>query len=100
MRFTLPNGSGCQPNGNVGRTFLSAIVWQTGMSAPLPYDARVRTSGATPMATATAPSTGTYRQLYVDGQWTDATGGKRLSVINPATEDSIGEAALRQREEC
>src|SRR4051812_40306993 len=58
--------------------------------------------GASPMATATAsaPSTGTYRQLYIDGQWTDATGGKRLAVINPATEETIAEVAFGGREDC
>ncbi len=25
-------------------------------------------------ATASAPSTGTYRQLYIDGQWVDGAG--------------------------
>jgi acyl-CoA reductase-like NAD-dependent aldehyde dehydrogenase len=53
------------------------------------------------MATATAslPST-TYRQLYIDGQWVEETGGKRLAVINPATEETIAEVAFRTREEC
>src|SRR6476659_11134892 len=51
-------------------------------------------------ATASAPSTGTYRQLYIDGQWTDATGGKRLAVINPATEETIAEVAFGTREDC
>jgi succinate-semialdehyde dehydrogenase/glutarate-semialdehyde dehydrogenase len=47
-----------------------------------------------------APSTGTYRQLYIDGQWVDATGGKRHQVINPATEESISEVAFGTREDC
>ncbi len=47
-----------------------------------------------------APSTGTYRQLYIDGQWVDATGGKRLAVTNPATEETIGEVAFGTREDC
>src|SRR6476620_165025 len=57
---------------------------------------------STPMATATAsaPNKATYRQLYIDGQWTDATGGKRLAVINPATEETIAEVAFGTREDC
>jgi succinate-semialdehyde dehydrogenase / glutarate-semialdehyde dehydrogenase len=51
-------------------------------------------------ATASAPSTGTYRQLYIDGQWVDGTGGKRLAVTNPATEETIGEVAFGTREDC
>src|SRR5436190_19863075 len=50
-------------------------------------------------ATASAPST-TYRQLYIDGQWTDGAGGKRLAVINPATEEAIAEVAFGTREDC
>lgn len=58
------------------------------------------------MATATATSTpaglstGTYRQLYIDGQWGDASNGKRLTVINPATEGGIGEVAFGSRADC
>ncbi|HVK07703.1 MAG TPA: aldehyde dehydrogenase family protein, partial [Gemmataceae bacterium] len=52
------------------------------------------------MATATAPSTGTYRQLYIDGQWVDATGGKRQNVTNPATEEAIAEVAFGTRADC
>src|SRR5207248_1215270 len=57
---------------------------------------------STPMATATtsAPTKGAYRQLYIDGQWTDATGGKRLAVVNPATEETIAEVAFGTREDC
>src|SRR5262245_59262567 len=51
-------------------------------------------------ATASAPSSTTYRQLYIDGQWTDGTGGKRLAVINPATEETIAEVAFGTREDC
>src|SRR5262245_43562875 len=51
-------------------------------------------------ATVSAPSTGTYRQLYIDGQWTDATGGKRLGVTNPATEETISDVAFGTREDC
>src|SRR5437660_2425208 len=58
------------------------------------------------MATATAPapsgapSVGAYRQLYIDGQWRDASTGKRLKVINPATEEAIAEVAFGGREDC
>src|SRR5688572_1199658 len=52
------------------------------------------------VATATAPSTGTYRQLYIDGKWTDASGGKRLGVTNPATEETIAEVAFGTRDDC
>lgn len=51
-------------------------------------------------ATASAPSTGTYRQLYIDGQWVDGSGGKRLGVTNPATEETISEVAMGTREDC
>src|SRR3954469_12792679 len=49
---------------------------------------------------ATATDRTAYRQLYIDGQWTDATGGKRLAVINPATEETIAEVAFGTREDC
>src|SRR6476659_3496013 len=51
-------------------------------------------------ATASAPASTAYRQLYIDGQWTDGTGGKRLAVINPATEETIAEVAFGTREDC
>jgi succinate-semialdehyde dehydrogenase/glutarate-semialdehyde dehydrogenase len=51
-------------------------------------------------ATASAPSTGTYRQLYIDGQWCDAANGKRLKVTNPATEETIAEVACGTRADC
>ncbi len=51
-------------------------------------------------ATIQAPSTDTYRQMYIDGQWCDAQSGKRLTVINPATEGGIGEVAFGGRHEC
>jgi succinate-semialdehyde dehydrogenase/glutarate-semialdehyde dehydrogenase len=47
-----------------------------------------------------APSTSTYRQMYIDGQWRDAVNGKRLTVINPATEGAVGEIAFGGREDC
>jgi succinate-semialdehyde dehydrogenase/glutarate-semialdehyde dehydrogenase len=51
------------------------------------------------MATATAPGT-TYRQLYIDGRWCDAANGKRLDVVNPATEEVIAQVAFGTREDC
>ncbi len=33
----------------------------------------------------------TYKQMYIGGQWVDAIGGKRLAVVNPATEETIAE---------
>jgi succinate-semialdehyde dehydrogenase/glutarate-semialdehyde dehydrogenase len=32
-------------------------------------------------------------QLYIAGQWRDAAGGRKLPVINPATEEVIGQVA-------
>ena len=29
-------------------------------------------------------------QLYINGEWTDGTGGDVLTVVNPATEEAIG----------
>ena len=53
------------------------------------------------MATSTAaPAKTGYRQLFIDGQWVDATGGKRLAVINPATEETIAEVAFGTRDDC
>lgn len=50
------------------------------------------------MAAATAALP--YRQLYINGQWCDAAGGKRLAVINPATEEAFAEVAMGTREDC
>jgi len=47
-----------------------------------------------------ALSTGTYRQMYIDGAWVDAANGKRLKVINPATEGDIGEVAFGGGADC
>jgi succinate-semialdehyde dehydrogenase / glutarate-semialdehyde dehydrogenase len=49
---------------------------------------------------ATTTDRTTYRQLFIDGQWVDATGGKRLAVTNPATEETIAEVAFGTREDC
>jgi succinate-semialdehyde dehydrogenase/glutarate-semialdehyde dehydrogenase len=45
-------------------------------------------------------SVGTYRQLYINGQWVDGSGGKKLAVTNPATEETISEVAFGTREDC
>lgn len=34
----------------------------------------------------------TFRELYVDGRWTAAAGGRTFAVLNPATETNIGDA--------
>lgn len=52
------------------------------------------------MSAATALSVGTYRQLYIDGQWCESAEKKRLAVTNPATEEQIGEVAMGTREDC
>ena len=44
------------------------------------------------MATAELPA-----QMYIDGQWVDAPGGKTLPVINPADESTIAEVAFGGR---
>jgi betaine-aldehyde dehydrogenase len=38
-----------------------------------------------------APATVPLRQLFVDGEWRAPAQGRRLPVINPATEAQIGE---------
>jgi 1-pyrroline dehydrogenase len=35
--------------------------------------------------------TATRSRMFIDGDWADATGGETTSVVNPATEDTIGE---------
>lgn len=47
------------------------------------------------MATATA----TAKQMFIDGKWVSADGGKTLGVINPATEEVIAEIAYGGRAE-
>ena len=37
------------------------------------------------------------RQLYIDGAWCDAAGGKTLGVVNPATEENIAEVSFGGR---
>ena len=41
-----------------------------------------------------------YRQFYIDGKWRDAASGKRLDVINPATEGVLAQVAYGAREDC
>lgn len=41
-----------------------------------------------------------YRQFYIDGKWGDAASGKRLDVVNPATEGVIAQVAYGGREDC
>jgi succinate-semialdehyde dehydrogenase/glutarate-semialdehyde dehydrogenase len=43
------------------------------------------------MATATAA--GTLKKMFIDGQWCEATDGRTLDVINPATEETIAPVA-------
>lgn len=38
-------------------------------------------------------------QLFIDGEWCDSLSGKTIPVINPATEEKIGEVAHAQRED-
>ena len=42
----------------------------------------------------------TYRPFYINGQWCDSISGKRYSVTNPATEESIAEVAFGSRDDC
>jgi succinate-semialdehyde dehydrogenase/glutarate-semialdehyde dehydrogenase len=46
------------------------------------------------MATATAT---TLRRMYIDGKWCEASDGRTLGVINPATEDVIADVAYGNR---
>ena len=48
----------------------------------------------------TAPALPAYRNNYIDGQWQDAIGGKRIAVLNPATEEAICEVAAGGRDDC
>jgi succinate-semialdehyde dehydrogenase/glutarate-semialdehyde dehydrogenase len=38
-------------------------------------------------------------QLFIDGEWCDSLSGRTISVVNPATEEKIGEVAHAQRED-
>ena len=37
------------------------------------------------------------KQLFINGEWRDASGGKTIEVVNPATEDVIAEVASADR---
>ena len=50
------------------------------------------------MATATA--TTPFRKMFIDGDWCEASNGKRLAVTNPATEETIAEVAYGTRADC
>ena len=39
------------------------------------------------------------KQLLINGEWRDATGGKTMPVVNPATEEIIAEVASATRED-
>jgi succinate-semialdehyde dehydrogenase/glutarate-semialdehyde dehydrogenase len=41
-----------------------------------------------------------YRQFRIHGQWRDSVSGKRLDVVNPATEEVIAQVAYGGREDC
>ncbi|MCE9560598.1 MAG: NAD-dependent succinate-semialdehyde dehydrogenase [Planctomycetes bacterium] len=51
-------------------------------------------------ATASSPPPIKNRQLYIDGVWCEAASGKKLAVINPATEETIAEVSFGGRAEC
>ncbi|CAN5593167.1 NAD-dependent succinate-semialdehyde dehydrogenase [soil metagenome] len=40
------------------------------------------------------------RQLFINGQWIDATGGKTLAVENPATQETIADVSFGTRDDC
>jgi len=48
-----------------------------------------------------APATGYVRhdRLYIGGEWLEPSDGRLVEVINPLTEESIGQAALAGRED-
>src|SRR5437867_10444116 len=39
------------------------------------------------------------KQLLIAGEWRDATGGRTMPVINPATEETIAEVASATRDD-
>lgn len=47
----------------------------------------------------TTTATSSVRRMYIDGQWCEADSGRTLSVINPATEETIAEIAYGGRAE-
>jgi succinate-semialdehyde dehydrogenase/glutarate-semialdehyde dehydrogenase len=48
------------------------------------------------MATTTA-ATGASKKMFIDGKWTAAENGRTLAVVNPATEEVVGEVAYGGR---
>ena len=50
------------------------------------------------MATAVSESVQTH-QLYIDGEWRDATGGETFPSINPSNEEVIANIAKATRED-
>src|SRR5689334_18625667 len=40
------------------------------------------------------------RQLYIDRAWCDAASGKKLAVINPATEETIAQVSSGGKAHC
>ena len=38
------------------------------------------------------------KQLFINGEWRDAAGGKTIEVVNPATEEVIAEVASAEHE--
>lgn len=38
-------------------------------------------------------------QLHIDGAWRDASGGGRIAVVNPASEEEIGTVAHASRDD-
>jgi aldehyde dehydrogenase (NAD+) len=39
------------------------------------------------------------KQLFINGEWRDAAGGKTIEVVNPATEDVIAEVAAAEQDD-
>ncbi|HKB11211.1 MAG TPA: aldehyde dehydrogenase family protein, partial [Vicinamibacterales bacterium] len=37
------------------------------------------------------------KQLFINGEWREAAGGKTIEVVNPATEEVIAEVASADR---
>ncbi|HJZ57580.1 MAG TPA: NAD-dependent succinate-semialdehyde dehydrogenase [Gemmataceae bacterium] len=40
------------------------------------------------------------RQLFINGEWVDSSSGKKLAVINPATEETIAQVSFGTRVDC
>src|SRR5438046_1576059 len=50
-------------------------------------------------ATATAKTTSLQHRMFIDGKWGESDGGRKLGVINPATEEIIADVAYGGRAE-